>query len=53
MSARAAAMAFPLRFPAVASVVVGMASASEVEDNVAAFETTIPDELWERLEEAS
>ena len=53
VSARAAAMAFPLRFPAVASVVVGMASAAEVEDNVAAFETTIPDELWERLEEAS
>jgi D-threo-aldose 1-dehydrogenase len=45
----AAAMAFPLRHPAVAGVVVGMRSADEVRANVAAFTAGIPDRLWDDL----
>lgn len=46
---RAAAMAFPLRFDEVATIVVGMATADEVADNIAALDTAIPDELWQEL----
>jgi len=46
---RAAAMRFPLRHPAVASVLVGCRSAAEVRDNAAMFETEIPDALWSAL----
>ncbi|MGH4031555.1 aldo/keto reductase [Actinomycetota bacterium Odt1-20B] len=41
-----AAMAFPLRHPVVAGIVVGMRSADEVLANVAAFEAHIPEGLW-------
>lgn len=44
-----AAMAFPLRHPAVAGVVLGMRSADEVHQNVAAFEAGVPDGLWSDL----
>jgi D-threo-aldose 1-dehydrogenase len=43
------AMAFPLRHPAVAGIVVGMRSATEVRRNVAAFGTRIPDQVWDDL----
>jgi D-threo-aldose 1-dehydrogenase len=43
------AMAFPLRHPAVAGIVVGMRSAEEVRDNVAAFGTDIPEQVWADL----
>lgn len=46
---RAAALRFPLRHPAVASVLAGCRSAAEVDDNVDLFELDIPDELWEAL----
>jgi D-threo-aldose 1-dehydrogenase len=46
---RAAAVRFPLRHPAVASVLVGCRSAAEVRDNAAVFETEIPDSLWSAL----
>ncbi len=46
---RAAAMAYPLRFGAVASVVVGMATAAEVAANVAALDAPIPSDLWGAL----
>jgi D-threo-aldose 1-dehydrogenase len=46
----AAAVQFPLRQPAVAAVVVGVRTPAEVAANVAAFEATIPDELWSDLE---
>jgi D-threo-aldose 1-dehydrogenase len=49
VDARAAAIAYPLRFAPVASVVVGMASASEVDANVAALKAELPSELWEFL----
>lgn len=45
----ALAMAFPLRHPAVAGIVVGMRSADEVRCNVAAFETEIPAQVWDDL----
>ncbi|GAA2816576.1 aldo/keto reductase [Nonomuraea rubra] len=41
-----AAMAFPLRHPAVAGVVVGMRSAEEVRRNLAAFARHVPEGLW-------
>jgi D-threo-aldose 1-dehydrogenase len=45
----AAAMAFPLRHPAVAGIVVGMRSAEEVRRNLAAFATPVPEALWTDL----
>lgn len=46
---RAAAVQFPLRHPAVASVIVGMRTPEEVDDAVAMMSHPVPDELWERL----
>ncbi|MDN3351892.1 aldo/keto reductase [Actinomadura sp. DC4] len=46
---RAAALRFPLRHPAVASVVTGCRSAAEVDDNADLFERDIPDALWDEL----
>ncbi|MEU4997914.1 aldo/keto reductase [Streptomyces sp. NPDC021622] len=43
------AMAFPLRHPVVAGIVVGMRSADEVRRNVAAFGAAIPDQVWADL----
>jgi D-threo-aldose 1-dehydrogenase len=54
VSLRAAAMAFPLRFDPVASIVVGMASPNEVDENVALLEAGIPEDVWaERLDESA
>ena len=46
----AAAIRFPLRHPAVASVVVGMRSPAEVDRNLGAHAQHVPDELWADLE---
>jgi D-threo-aldose 1-dehydrogenase len=46
----AAAIHFPLRHPAVASVVVGMRNPEEVHHNLAAHAQHVPDELWPDLE---
>jgi D-threo-aldose 1-dehydrogenase len=46
---RAAALRFPLRHPAVASVLVGCRTPGEVDDNVAMFGHDIPDALWADL----
>ncbi|MEU1268474.1 aldo/keto reductase [Streptomyces sp. NPDC005799] len=43
------ALAFPLRHPAVAGVVVGMRTADEVRRNVTAFEVEIPARVWDDL----
>jgi D-threo-aldose 1-dehydrogenase len=43
------AMAFPLRHPAVAGIVVGMRTAEEVRGNTAAFGAQIPAQLWDDL----
>ena len=48
---RAAAVNFPLADRAVTSVIVGMASPAEVDENLAALRTPIPDDLWLELRE--
>ena len=46
---RAAALQFPLRHPAVTTVVVGARSPEEMEENARLFALPIPDELWSAL----
>ncbi|TDD88329.1 aldo/keto reductase [Actinomadura darangshiensis] len=46
---RAAALQFPARHAAVASVLVGCRSPAEVDDNAAMFELEIPEALWEAV----
>ncbi|HZQ85207.1 MAG TPA: aldo/keto reductase [Acidimicrobiales bacterium] len=46
---RAAALQFPLRHPAVTSVIVGTRTKAEVDDNVALFRHPIPPALWPAL----
>lgn len=46
-----AAVAFPLRHPAVASVVIGAGDAQQVREGVARSQVEIPDELWTSLDE--
>lgn len=44
-----AAIAYPLRHPAVVSVVVGSRTAAQTESNVDRYLATVPDALWEEL----
>jgi D-threo-aldose 1-dehydrogenase len=44
-----AAVAYPLRHPAVVSVVLGTRTAEQVVSNVSRYETAIPDEVWVEL----
>ena len=46
-----AAIAFPLRHPAVVSVVVGLRTAAQVTDTAARYAASIPDEFWTALDE--
>ncbi|WP_426517017.1 aldo/keto reductase [Diaminobutyricibacter sp. McL0618] len=46
-----AAIAFPLRHPAVVSVVVGLRTAAQVAGTVARYEAVIPEEFWNALTE--
>lgn len=46
---KAAALQFPLRHPAVVSVLTGCRSVAELEENVRLFNAPIPDELWDEL----
>ncbi|WP_084959402.1 aldo/keto reductase [Thermoactinospora rubra] len=48
-----AAMAFPLRHPAVTSVLVGARSAAEVRRNAELWRRPVPDTLWADLAEAA
>lgn len=43
------AMAFPLRHPAVAGIIVGMRSPEEARHDVASFGVDVPDQLWADL----
>ncbi|MFB6677560.1 aldo/keto reductase [Streptomyces sp. NPDC056390] len=43
------AMAFPLRHPAVAGIIVGMRSETEVRRNVVASRMQIPEQVWDDL----
>src|SRR5262249_61273041 len=45
----AAAVQFPSRHPAVASVLAGCRSPAEVEEDVRLFELELPDDLWREL----
>ncbi|MEW9556120.1 aldo/keto reductase [Nonomuraea sp. NPDC050783] len=45
-----AAMAFPLRHPAIATIVLGARSAEEVTANAALWSRPVPEALWEDLE---
>lgn len=47
---KAAAIQFPLRHPAVASVLTGCRSVAELNENVRMFNAKVPDELWRELE---
>jgi D-threo-aldose 1-dehydrogenase len=49
VSLATAALQFPLAHPCVASVIPGMASAAEVESNLARFATDVPPALWADL----
>ncbi|WP_241246013.1 aldo/keto reductase [Microbacterium sp. 4R-513] len=42
----AAALQFPLRHPAVTTVVVGTANPASISENIARISAPIPDELW-------
>jgi D-threo-aldose 1-dehydrogenase len=46
---RAAAARFPLRHPAVASVLIGARSAAEISDAIALRDLDIPAALWDDL----
>ncbi|MYG98147.1 MAG: aldo/keto reductase [Acidimicrobiaceae bacterium] len=50
VSLRAAAVNFPLTNPSVASVIVGMAAPSEVDENLDGLRTPLPGELWSELQ---
>lgn len=49
---RAAAIQFPLAHPSVACAVIGMRTASEVDENIALGAVEIPDGLWSELRES-
>jgi D-threo-aldose 1-dehydrogenase len=44
-----AAIAFPLRHPAVVSVVMGARTAEQVNENIARFTASVPPDLWTDL----
>jgi D-threo-aldose 1-dehydrogenase len=46
-----AALAFPLRHPAVAAVVVGARNGAQVQGSVQRLQTPVPPELWQDLED--
>jgi D-threo-aldose 1-dehydrogenase len=50
ISLTAAAIQFPLRHPAVTTVLTGSRSAAELRANVADFNADIPDSVWSELE---
>jgi D-threo-aldose 1-dehydrogenase len=47
----AAAIQFPLKHPAISSVVIGSRSAQRMQQNVDYYHTDIPDALWSALKE--
>jgi D-threo-aldose 1-dehydrogenase len=48
----AAALQFPLRHPAVVSVVVGARSAAEIEEDARLLHVPVPDALWSEIDAA-
>lgn len=49
---RAAALQYPLRHPAVASVIPGVWKVEEVQTNLRVFNADIPESLWDDLDDA-
>jgi D-threo-aldose 1-dehydrogenase len=49
---KAAALQFPLYHPCVTTVIPGMRSAAEIEDNLAMLRVSIPADLWRDLKAA-
>ena len=49
----AAAIEFPFAHPAVAQVLTGARSGSEITDNARLMQTPIPPELWRELRETA
>ncbi len=52
VSLTAAAIQFPLRHPAVTTVLTGSRSAKELQANIADFDSDVPQEAWAALEAA-
>ena len=48
----AAAIAFPLRHPAVVNVSLGMRNTRQVDENVARYQADVPEALWSALADA-
>ena len=46
---KAAALQFPLAHPAIATVLTGVRSAAEFEENERLFRHPIPDAMWQEL----
>jgi D-threo-aldose 1-dehydrogenase len=46
---RAAALAFPYGHPAVTSVLIGVRSVAELEEDVALYTRWVPADLWAEL----
>lgn len=51
VSLTAAALQFPLRHPAVTSVLTGAGSVTELRANIAHFDAELPAELWTEMEQ--
>jgi D-threo-aldose 1-dehydrogenase len=49
---KAAALQFPLHHPCVTTVIPGMRSPAEIEDNLAMLQVSIPEDLWRDLKAA-
>ena len=47
---KAAALQFPLQHPAIAAVLTGARTPTEMLENVRLFEAALPDELWRELD---
>lgn len=53
ISLTAAALQFPLRHPAVTSVLTGSRNSQELLSNIADFDLELPEGIWQELEEAN
>ena len=49
----AAALQFPLRHPAVTSVLTGSRNSKELLSNIADFDLELPADIWSQLEDAN
>ena len=52
ISLTAAALQFPLRHPAVTSVLTGSRNSGELLSNIKDFDTQLPENIWKELEDA-